>query len=355
MSHHKVKLTPVLLAVFMFATFALSATLRPRETSADTNPGTTVFSAVGRYKVVLGWGSETRNMNIQLDSGATVAFAVMGYIARTRTAALTTLDIGFGSSLGSDLTVPGGFDGTVIGNLAPTTRTFPTGFATGDAYQQYADITSLLQTYGSGDYQISNLLTENISPVFSHSRQFIIAVMQDPSYPLDSIAINDFFTFLDGPGTENTSLSADLPAVPGADQYVQMTPSALVIFGTPGGSDMSASANFVAGSSSGALDGLVNINDEPSLSGFWPRWNPATTSFQTDLTATQLNIDVQTELADGAGLSYVASWLIVVTPLVTPGGVTPEMPIVYPQNPGVITPTVPPAPGTPNTGFWTGR
>jgi hypothetical protein len=323
----------LMILVALVLTIAASVGIVSRGEAVAT-PGSTIFSAVGHYKVVLGRSTDSSPMSISIDAGATVPFAVIGYQSAVSAPLISA--------------IPVAINGAAVGSFPAVSQELPTLqigqgaiVFTGSA-QSYADITSLVGARGSGNYAIDTPITPEAG--FVSAQSFFIAVEQDPSYPLTSVAINDFF-FSATAGMnveENISVNVDLPAITNPEQYVQTSEAGLLVLGASFDASDASSANFVAGSSSGPL---TNDNSTtPAAGQFWPRFRWGLSNFQMDINAAQLTLNIDFT-ADTTG-EDAGGWVIVVAPLVVPGGITPEMPVVYPENPEVITPTVPRVPDT---------
>jgi hypothetical protein len=276
--------------------------------------GTTIFQDVCRCRLILANGGQgvhdAPTMNpiavaIQ-PSSAQVRFANIGFLSESDATSVRPainplprdVNIAFGGS-----TV-----GTVQGSSARVQH--PTGWL--DSYRLSADITDIVQRHGSGQYRI----TEDLSTSAYLAATYVIVVLQDPSFPFASIAINNFFFSIAGGQQAGLPFTfqegVNIPPVPAGLYYEDGSASIYSIGGSWQAGDDGNGA-YTMGSAGGPL---TNSNGTAFPNGFWARetWGqynvPVLDSAARQLTMTVQNTGTDRGSAPAFGANEAAGWLI---------------------------------------------
>jgi hypothetical protein len=314
-----------------------------RPGTAQGTAGNIIFSGVGHYKVLAGpsaaeaadfqdaniaaGGSKLQDaegrigsVELSIDSGARVAAAYLGVSSDYSVN-------NFASNAFADFDVS--FDGTVVSTVPVASSTIledivPSGPQIGmpmASISQYADITSLVAANGSGLYRIENPMV-TFSPTawrISSPYTFAFAVVEDPSYPLAAVVVNDYFHSTAVRGEDNyIPLNLPLPSL-AADQQFGAVATLSGHSGTTDDPEEQSGATYQALSASGQVlssGELINTNYERFFTPF--SWNNAPASIDPQ-TAT-LMIDIWMNIGDSV-TSTTTGMMILTVPVEprTPG------------------------------------
>jgi hypothetical protein len=251
----------------------------PVKALAYFNPGTTVFSETGPFRLVVNgdrtsapngtgdnWHISQIGVDWSFDPDTTVERAYLGFSS----------DNGDNSVRPQTAPLAISFNGAPAGSYPSTVRQAEVPARPGrfqlappprNMWHQYIDATELISQRGPGTYRIANA-DNQVDP---NRRQnwittYVIVVLRNEKWPPTQLAINDFFYGQDDDLFADASILVDLPEFPaGGWQYAPGFPRTTILGASFDFRDESH-ATFVMGDSSGPMPN-TNISTPNS---FWP-------------------------------------------------------------------------------------